>query len=109
MRLNTTKGYKQVRLRKDGKTYTYSVHRLVAFTFISNPVNKPCINHIDSNRSNNHVDNLEWVTHAENTAHAIKVGRHKYASKHYKTKEMKLAELVEAGVHINTAKYALGI
>lgn len=64
---NTIKyGYKQVCLRKDGKYRMFLVHRLVAKAFIPNPNNKPHINHIDRNTSNNSVDNLEWVTHKEN-------------------------------------------
>lgn len=47
------------------------VHRLVGKAFIPNPEGKPQINHIDYDRSNNHADNLEWVTPKENTAHSI--------------------------------------
>lgn len=43
------------------------IHRLVAQEFIPNPENKPCINHLDYNPSNNRVDNLEWVTYQENS------------------------------------------
>lgn len=54
---------------------SYSIARLVAETFIPNPENKPCVNHIDNNPQNNSVENLEWVTYSENTQHALKQGR----------------------------------
>jgi hypothetical protein len=67
-------GYKEVRLTKGGKTKTTSVHRLVAKAFIANPETKPEVNHIDGNKLNNRVDNLEFCTHAENVKHAYKTG-----------------------------------
>lgn len=57
-----------------GKTKCVRVHRLVAETFIPNPYNLPQINHIDGNKENNHVSNLEWITPAKNTEHAWKTG-----------------------------------
>lgn len=69
-----TKGYKGITLTKDKKRYPKKVHRLVAEAFIPNPNNKPQINHIDCNKSNNNVNNLEWCTNSENQKHAFKNG-----------------------------------
>lgn len=60
---------------RNAKQRALSVHRLVARYFIPNPHDKPCVNHIDNNTQNNVVTNLEWVTHKENSAHAVKQGR----------------------------------
>ena len=59
-------GYLRLGLYKDGKQRYYSVHRLVAMTFIPNPNNLPCVNHKDENKTNNCVDNLEWISHLDN-------------------------------------------
>lgn len=70
-------GYKQVNLSKNGKYTTYKIHRLVALTFIPNPNNYPVINHIDGDKQNNRVDNLEWCTRSENDLHAFRLGLRK--------------------------------
>jgi len=70
----TSSGYKLVNLVKDGIKKDVNVHRLVANAFIDNPLGKRCVNHIDGNKTNNSVDNLEWVTERENTQHAIRTG-----------------------------------
>ena len=62
-------GYYFVSLCKNGKRYNKYVHRLVAQAFISNPENKPQVNHIDEDKTNNHVSNLEWMTGKENCNH----------------------------------------
>jgi hypothetical protein len=64
-------GYLNVKLRKNGKITTYRVHRLVARAFIPNSDNKPCVNHLDGNKLNNNIENLEWCTYSRNTRHAI--------------------------------------
>lgn len=69
-----TSGYDAVRLSKDGKKTFFTVHRLVALTFIPNPDNLPEVNHKDGNKLNNHVDNLEWCTPSQNTQHAVDTG-----------------------------------
>ena len=64
-------GYIRVTLKLDDNTKKkYLVHRLVAEAYIPNPENKPEVNHIDGNKLNNHVSNLEWVTRHENMLHA---------------------------------------
>ena len=57
-----------------GKRVSLKGHRLVAEHFIPNPNNLPMINHIDGNKENNNVNNLEWCTAAHNTQHAIENG-----------------------------------
>ena len=68
------KGYKQYYVQINKKRYIQYAHRLVAKYFLSNHLNHPEVNHIDGVKSNNHVDNLEWVTIQENKNHAVKNG-----------------------------------
>ena len=62
-------GYLSVGLSRKGKTSSHSVHQLVAKAFILNPENKPQVNHIDKDGTNNKLSNLEWCSSAENNAH----------------------------------------
>lgn len=69
------KGYLKVSLGIGGNKHkSLSVHRLVALAFIPNPDNKPQINHIDADKTNNNVENLEWVTGQENHRHKCEHG-----------------------------------
>ena len=69
-----TKKYLDVELSKKGIKHRYRVHRLVAEAFIPNLNNLPQVNHIDCNKANNYVNNLEWCNNSENQIHAYKNG-----------------------------------
>lgn len=66
----TPKGYRRLQLQDGDRRKNAMVHRLVAEAFVPNPDDKPIINHIDGNKVNNRVENLEWATHSENVIHA---------------------------------------
>lgn len=68
------RGYETVGLTLNGKSKHTMVHRVIAIAFIPNPENKPCVNHINGIKTDNRIENLEWVTHAENTKHAVDTG-----------------------------------
>lgn len=67
--------YLRVALTKCGKAKLYPVHRLVALAFIPNPHNYPQVNHIDEDKTNNKVENLEWVTASMNCNHGTRKAR----------------------------------
>lgn len=72
-------GYYRCSVQKlDGTWTSQPVHRLVAKAFIPNPENKQSVNHIDNNRQNNRVENLEWVTPKENVYHSFINGKRKF-------------------------------
>jgi len=68
------RGYKVYTTKHKGATIRIRLHRVVAETFLSNPENKPIVNHKDGNKQYNAVNNLEWNTVSENTSHAWKLG-----------------------------------
>ena len=67
-------GYEAIKLTKEGKKKAFLVHRLVALTFLPNEEDHPEVNHIDGNKSNNALSNLEWCSRSENKQHALKLG-----------------------------------
>jgi hypothetical protein len=77
--------YFKIRLYNEVERKTMFIHRLLALTFIPNPDNKPCVNHIDCNKSNNKLSNLEWSTQKENIKHAWDNGK---CTKNYESIKM---------------------
>lgn len=91
-------GYGRVALRISGKYITKRLHQLVAITFLPNPDNLPQVNHIDCNKANNSVENLEWCTAKQNINHAFDNGlvsrkrgseSHMYGSRNRYSKKVK--------------------
>jgi len=73
----SSSGYLRVELWQNGIGKKYLVHRLLAQAFIPNPDEKPQVNHIDGDKRNNALSNLEWVTQSENQKHAYETGLQK--------------------------------
>lgn len=105
----TNRGYSIVSLVKEGKAMTATVHRLVASAFISNPENKPCVNHKDNNKSNNRVENLEWATYSENELHAYTLGKVNPISKLSQEKLEQARELIAGGQSKAATARQLGV
>lgn len=93
-------GYKLIGLRKDGGRKNHYVHRLVATAFIDNPHDFHYVNHIDRDRSNNVVDNLEWCTQLENISHSVEnMKKRKSESRVTNTGEKYISRRLEHGKH----------
>ena len=97
-------GYLRVAIYTNDRIYQMSIHRLVATAFIENPKNKPEVNHKDGNKTNNSVQNLEWVTTSENVSHAFKTelkfakhGNESHLSKYSIEQVRKACEYMEEG------------
>lgn len=69
----TKAGYRRLHISIDGKESKPLVHSMVAELFLPNPLSLPCVNHINGNKLNNRVDNLEWCTYGENLSHAFSI------------------------------------
>jgi len=74
------RGYYITYIQINNLQKNFTIHRLIAINFISNPLNKEQVNHIDSNPLNNSINNLEWVTNLENNCHRVK--KYNYSSKY---------------------------
>ena len=99
-----TKGYYQCSIK--GKKYL--VHRLIAMTFIPNPENKEQVNHIDGDKKNNNIANLEWATSRENADHAtaLSLRHHRRISRE---QQSTIVELLRAGVSIKSISIRFSI
>lgn len=78
-------GYPQANLWNNNLPTRCVIHRLVATAFIKNPSNRPCVNHIDGDKTNNNINNLEWCTYSYNNKHAFDIGLRKPANLGVKT------------------------
>lgn len=68
-------GYECITLKVNGKSKSYKIHRLVSMAFIDNPENKPCIDHINTIKTDNKIENLRWVTYSENNMNPLTIKR----------------------------------
>ena len=96
-----SRGYNRVWLIKNGERKRFFVHRLIAETFIPNPENKPCVNHIDCNIENNKADNLEWCTQKENSEYAVSLGRTKWSEKQKENHRQKFKKFKKSIIGIS--------
>jgi hypothetical protein len=102
----TDKGYLNVCLYIDGKQIRKTtIHRLVGETFIPNPENYPQINHIDGNKSNNHVSNLEWCDRSYNMRHADKMGLRNNKGEKHKLSKLSEQQVLEIRELYSTGNY----
>lgn len=67
-------GYMKVHLKMNGKEEQLLVHRVVALHFLPNPYEHPQVNHMDGDKTNNHVENLEWMSREQNIQHSLEIG-----------------------------------
>lgn len=100
----TADGYLEVGIWDGETSRNKSIHRLVAMTFISNPLNSLEVNHKDGNKENNTIDNLEWATHRENMDHCYRTGLRERRPHAAILHNMKSVRCIETGVIFDCAK-----
>ena len=100
-------GYSRVSLSKNGKIKYYNIHRLVAEAFIPNPNNYPVINHVDGNKNNNNVGNLEFCTYLHNNKEARRLGLNITKKGKYNHKSRKVIQYDKNGNFIKEWDYMI--
>ena len=96
-------GYYRVSLSVNGKYKKVAVHRIVAMAFIPNPENKPTVNHINENKTDNRVENLEWATNKEQNAHGTRLMRAKEHTD-YKARKINYQQVAAKHDYVALAK-----
>lgn len=104
-------GYIDCSLSLNGKSRNKRVHRLVALTYLSNPSNHPIINHKNSDRTDNNVENLEWCTYEYNAQEAVARGTHQAFKNRVVTPELRqtIFDMLNKGVKQSIIARILGI
>ena len=103
----STHGYRFVVLSKLGKTKIHYIHKLVAREWTANPLEKPCVDHMDNDKTNNHHENLRWATLSENSRNMKK---HKDGSSAYKGVSWnKKANKWSGQIRVDNVKLHLGL
>ena len=105
---NMLAGYLRVSLTKNGRTKLTYIHRVVALTYIPNPQNKEMVNHIDADKTNNNLSNLEWVTSMENHTHAFELGLYPNRIIH-PSKKPEIYAMVRQGIPISKVAEMYGL
>lgn len=103
------KGYATINAKIEGIGTRFFVHRLVASTFIPNPDNKPQVNHINGDRGDNNLSNLEWVTHQENMVHGHYLLKNKRAANKAIIQYSLSGDFIKKWRGINDAYKGLGL
>lgn len=99
-----TNGYESVSLYHEGKSKRFRVHRLVAMAFIPNPYNLPCVDHINTIRVDNRVENLKWCTYKENSNNPLTLKKYSEAKIGEKHNQARKVICITTGEIFNTIK-----
>lgn len=100
------KGYARVQFKVDNVSKSFAVHRMVAEAFIPNPEGKLEVNHINSIRDDNRLENLEWATHSENQVHAYKFGNRDHKGNNHPQRKIDESIVKEIRAKYIPFKYA---